>query len=133
VQTLAGLGVQQTEIASLLRCDAKTLRKYYRRELDTGATRANVAVARSLYTNAVKHNNTAAQIWWTRARMGWKSVADVNIGGTDRPVAIDYTWAPALTQPLPASSSPPTIETEAETEDAKAAGTIVTWDGEKAK
>jgi hypothetical protein len=100
VQTLAGLGVRQAEIAGLLRCDAKTLRKYYRHELDTGATRANLAVAQSLYDNAVRHNNVRAQIWWTRARMGWKSVANVNVGGTDRPVAIDLSWAPALRQPL---------------------------------
>jgi hypothetical protein len=73
VQTLAGLGVRQAEIAGLLRCDAKTLRKYYRNELDTGATRANLAVAQSLFDNATRHNNVTAQVWWTRSRMGWKT------------------------------------------------------------
>ena len=57
-----------------------------------------MAVAQSLYVNATRNNNVAAQIWWTKARMGWKSVANVNVGGTDRPAAIDLSWAPALFQ-----------------------------------
>jgi len=29
--------------------------------------------------NAVKHNNVAAQIWWTKARMGWKDVTNLKV------------------------------------------------------
>jgi len=36
----------------------------------------------SFLANGPKHNNTQAQIWWTKARMGWKGAEDVNIGGT---------------------------------------------------
>jgi hypothetical protein len=50
----------------MIEVDDKTLRKYIRRELDTGMTEANVRVAQALYANATKHNNTQAQIWWTR-------------------------------------------------------------------
>ena len=97
---MARFGIPQLEIARLIDISDRTLRKYFRHELDTGAIRANAQVAESLFNNAVKHNNTTAQIWWTKARMGWKSVANVNVGGTDRPVAIDLSWAPALRQPL---------------------------------
>ena len=93
---MTGFGIQQAEMARLLEIDAKTLRLHFRRELDTGMIEANVRVAQALYTNATKHNNTAAQIWWTRARMGWKSEQDVNIGGTDKPIAVDFRWADAL-------------------------------------
>ena len=45
VMTLAGLGITQDQIASLLRLAPKTLRLRYRNELDTGTTEANVRVA----------------------------------------------------------------------------------------
>jgi hypothetical protein len=48
VLTLTGFGIQQKEIAKLIECDPKTLRKYYRRELDTGTTEAHLRVAQSL-------------------------------------------------------------------------------------
>jgi hypothetical protein len=106
VAVMAGFGLRQADVADLLGIAPKTLRKCYRYELDTGAITANAKVAQSLFDNATRHNNVTAQIFWARARMGWKSVADVNIGSTDRPVAIDYTWAPALVQPLPTASAP---------------------------
>jgi hypothetical protein len=101
VMTLAGLGIKQEEIAGLLRLAPKTLRLRYRHELDDGVTKANAAVAQSLYNMAVKDKIPAAAIWWTKARMGWRGTTDVNVGGQDsNPVAIDFTWAPAL-PPVP--------------------------------
>jgi hypothetical protein len=133
VMTLAGLGIKQEEIAGLLRLAPKTLRLHYRHELDDGVTKANAAVAQSLYNMAVRDKIPAAAIWWTKARMGWRGATDVNVGGQpDAPVAIEFTWAPALPEPQPASSSPPTIEAEAEAEDAEAGDVVVSWDGEKA-
>ncbi len=38
VETLAGYGVPETEIASLIGIDPKTLRRHYRQELDHGHT-----------------------------------------------------------------------------------------------
>jgi hypothetical protein len=103
----------------LFNISTRTLQKYYRYELDTGAAVANAKVAQSLFDNATKHNNAMAQIWWTRARMGWKSATDVNVGGQqENPVAIEFTWAPALAPP-PAQEPQPTapeIEGEAEEE-----------------
>ena len=36
VEALAGYGVPEADIAGVVEIDAKTLRKHYRRELDTG-------------------------------------------------------------------------------------------------
>jgi hypothetical protein len=79
VLSLTGLGITYVEIAKLFDINISTLRKHYRYELDTGATVANAKVAQSLFENATKHNNAAAQIWWTRARMGWRSETDLNV------------------------------------------------------
>lgn len=115
VMTMTGFGIQQHEMARLMGIDAKTLRQYFRHELDTGMTEANVRVAQALYTNATRHNNTQAQIWWTRARMGWKGSEDVNIGGTDKPIAIDFSWAPAQNTAPTIEHEPPQLEVSFET------------------
>jgi hypothetical protein len=53
------------------RVDTNTLAEAFRAELDRGMGLADYEVANALHSNAVVHNNTAAQIWWTKARMGW--------------------------------------------------------------
>jgi hypothetical protein len=132
VQTLAGLGIQQSAIATLIECDEKTLRKYYRRELDVGVTEANARVAASLYNLAVKEGNVTACIWWTKARMGWKEGTDLNVGGNGQPVRYEFIWGSALPDPNAATvaNSPRTIEAETEPEDADAAVPVVRWRGE---
>jgi hypothetical protein len=128
VQTLAGLGIQQSAIASLINCDEKTLRKYYRRELDVGVTEANARVAASLYNLAVKEGNVTACIWWTKCRMGWREQQDLNVGGKQE-VHYTFTWGEALPDPNAATpNTPPTIEAQAE--DTDAAGPVVRWRGE---
>jgi hypothetical protein len=69
---MTGLGLTQQNICGLLDIDEKTLRKHFRRELDSGAAEANLRVAQSLYNLATKDRNVTACIWWTKARMGWK-------------------------------------------------------------
>jgi hypothetical protein len=118
VLTMTGFGIRQEEIATSLQIDKKTLHKHFRRELDTGMTEANVRVAQALYTNATKHMSVGAQIWWTKARMGWKEAQDLNVGGTNTPLAIDFRWAPAL---------PQTIEHDPKAVDADAT-IVVTFD-----
>jgi len=72
VLTMTGLGIIQDEIARWLDIDDKTLRKHFRRELDTGAIEANMRVAQSLFTMATKDKVPACAIWWSKARMGWR-------------------------------------------------------------
>jgi hypothetical protein len=80
VQTLAGFGIPQEDIARHLKVDPKTLRANYRDELDNGTTVANAKVAESLYKAAtatdakgklVYKNAVTAQIFWLKTRAGW--------------------------------------------------------------
>jgi hypothetical protein len=80
--TMTGFGIIQDDIARWLAVDDKTLRKHYRRELDTGAIEANTRVAASLYAMATKDKIPAAAIFWLKARAGWKESQDVNLAGT---------------------------------------------------
>lgn len=92
---MARVGIVQEDIAKCIGTDGiapKTLRKHFRKELDTAALHANSEVANSLYRQAVgKHGVIrinadgsqemieapvppvpSAGIWWSKARMGWK-------------------------------------------------------------
>jgi hypothetical protein len=114
VLMMVGFGIIQDDIATSLNITKPTLHKHFRRELDTGMTEANVRVAQALYANAVKHNNVAAQIWWTKTRMGWKDTSVIENTGQQPfviyvPTPIDSTteW---LAQHAPAQidHDPPT-------------------------
>ena len=72
VATLAGFGFTQTVIGNFFEIDEKTLRKFFRRELDTGPVEANLRVANALYKNATTNGNVTAQIFWMKSRMGWR-------------------------------------------------------------
>src|ERR1700746_566420 len=122
---MTGYGIPQLEIARIIGCDVKTLRKYFRTELDTGMTRANMLMAEALWKNGVRHNNVQAQIWWTKARMGWKDQSQLNIGGQpDNPLQIDFRWAPASDAPTIEHVADETNAVEDETNDAP----VLEWD-----
>lgn len=70
VKALASVGTTQEHIAIYLDIDVKTLRKHYRRELDTALILANSNVAKSLYKNA-NDGNVTAQIFWLKTKGGW--------------------------------------------------------------
>ena len=65
-------------------------------------TEANVRVAQALYKNAVQNENVAAQIWWTKSRMGWKDATDVNVGGqhNGNPILLHLAAAKAVSEQL---------------------------------
>jgi hypothetical protein len=56
---MAGYGVPEADIAGLMGIDPKTLRKYYRQELDHGHTKANAKVAENLYHMALGEGREA--------------------------------------------------------------------------
>src|SRR6516162_9153007 len=68
VRSLAARGVRQEDIATMIRCDAKTLRKHFRNELDLGMAEANAAMCGYLFAAAAAGNVTA-QIFWMKTRM----------------------------------------------------------------
>jgi hypothetical protein len=71
VRHLAGLGVPQDDIAIIIGCAPKTLRKCFRNELDRGVAEANAVISGSLFA-AAKAGNITAQIFWLKTRGGWK-------------------------------------------------------------
>lgn len=80
VDALAGLvGLPQTEISKFLGIDLKTLRKHYRKELDTATVKANAAVAKALFTKATKGEDTTAMIFWLKAKAKWTEKTEVSM------------------------------------------------------
>ena len=83
VEALAGYGVPEDDIASVIEVDAKTLRKHYRKELDQGHIKATAKVAESLYRKATGEGSQSvtAAIFWLKTRAGWKeTVVQENVG-----------------------------------------------------
>ncbi|VVE41080.1 hypothetical protein PMO31116_04124 [Pandoraea morbifera] len=81
VETLAGYGVPHEDIAlqvinpqTAKSLDPKSLRRHFRMELDTGATKANSLVAQNLFKHATGTGKgaVAAAIFWMKVRAGWK-------------------------------------------------------------
>jgi len=77
VQVLSGIGVPQEQIALIIGVDAKTLRKACRDDLDRGMAEANTKVAQTLFAMATRGDNTAATIFWMKARAGWREKHEV--------------------------------------------------------
>jgi hypothetical protein len=74
VDAMAAVGTPEVEIAKVLKISPKTLRKHYRDELDTGATKALCKVAQSLFKKAVGDGpqSVTAAIFIMKTRGGWK-------------------------------------------------------------
>jgi hypothetical protein len=108
VRYLAGVGVRQDDIAKIIGCAPKTLRKRFRDELDRGGAEANATIAGYLFA-AAKGGNVVAQIFWLKTRANWREqkAADDPIPGTDTGsnsevvlVLPDNSRDPELTQVL---------------------------------
>ena len=84
VSALTSFGITQDEISTYLDIDLKTLRKHYRRELDTGTTRANAAMAKRLFDAGVKDGSVPAMIFWLKTRARWRETDDSNNGEDER-------------------------------------------------
>jgi hypothetical protein len=71
VRYLAGVGVPQDDIARIVGCTPKTLRKRLRDELDRGVAEANATISGYLFA-AAKAGNIAAIIFWLKTRANWQ-------------------------------------------------------------
>jgi hypothetical protein len=98
VTVMAGVGSKHSDIALVLRLDPKTLRKHFRRELDTAAISANVRVTQSLFAMATSRRNSAATIFWAKTRCGFRS--------TTPPCDNDITPKPASSHSSPKPTDP---------------------------
>ena len=74
VRHLAGIGVPQDDIAKIVGCAPKTLRKRCREDLDCGVAEANALVAGYLFAKA-KGGDVVAQIFWLKTRAHWRERA----------------------------------------------------------
>src|SRR5947209_18985179 len=74
VRYLAGVGVPQDDIAKIIGCAPKTLRKRFRDELDRGVAEANATVCGYLFA-AAKAGNIPAIIFWLKTRAHWREGA----------------------------------------------------------
>lgn len=87
---MAGYGIPEIDIARSVGISDMTLRKYYRSELDNGVTKANSAVAQSLYKKATSDGSQSvtAAIFWLKTRAGWKeTVVNEHTGPNGGPIA----------------------------------------------
>jgi len=107
VTVMGSVGTRHSDIALALNIDPKTLRKHFRRELDTAAISANVRVTQSLFAMATSRRNSAAAIFWAKTRCGFRSTGspcDDDI--TPKPSSSHSSpkppgLAPAVRAPLP--------------------------------
>jgi len=100
VRHLAGIGVRQDDIAKIIGCAPKTLRKRCREDLDCGVAEANALVAGYLFANA-KGGNVGAQIFWLKTRAHWRER-----GGTRQPGSRQRRGAEPAGSPLAARQQP---------------------------
>lgn len=96
VKAMSGFGIPQEQIALAQGIDTKTLRLHYRAELDLGVVEANAQIAKTLWNQGVREGNTAALIWWTKSRMGWKETTRVETEDMGSKEARDAAVAAAL-------------------------------------
>ena len=82
VESSSGLGLPHESIACLVGIDDKTLRKYYRHELDMGKAKANGQIAKTLFQKATS-GDTTSLIWWTKTQMRWAETVKQEVTGAD--------------------------------------------------
>ena len=78
VITFSSNGLPHFQISQIIGCAPKTLRKYFRDELDIGKIQANAKVAGALYQSALD-GNVKAQTFWLKAVGGWQETGRVEI------------------------------------------------------
>jgi hypothetical protein len=94
VTSATGMGLDQNTISALLDIAPKTLRKFYRHELDTGAAKANLSVAKSLYGRATGGKDTVASIFWLKARAGWQDTTKTVHEGLPENITVSFALEP---------------------------------------
>ena len=98
VQNLVALGVPHAEIATCLGkdgIDPKTLRKHFRREIDTATLKVK-ALCMSKLIQAMNNGEAWAVCFYLKAKCGWQERAKMEITGDGgEPIKIDATISAA--------------------------------------
>jgi hypothetical protein len=86
VKSMAGVGMRHEDIARKIGLRSpKTLRKYFRDELELGATDANYKVFRTLYQMATSGEHPSATMFWAKCRGGWRERPDFEAAPAQAP------------------------------------------------
>lgn len=74
VRKMAGLGLRESDICSIIKITAPTLRKYYADDLAIGRADATYQVAQSLFRQAVNEEkpSMSAAIFYLKCQAGWR-------------------------------------------------------------
>jgi hypothetical protein len=88
VRMAAAVGMPHEKIGLLLRGLSKgSVETHFKEELEQGSAQADFKVGGALFKTATAdppvQGTVAAQIWWTKARMGWKDTSRVENTGAD--------------------------------------------------
>lgn len=95
VEAMSSYGIPHEDIGKVIGIDDKTLRKYYRHELDTASAKANAQVAQRLYKKCLD-GDTSSMIFWLKTRAKWSESQNINIGGQeDNPIKTESYLAEA--------------------------------------
>jgi hypothetical protein len=84
VELMCSVGIPHEGIALCIRdgIDDKTLRKYFRKELDTAAIVAHAKVGGTIFNAAIKGQAWACSLY-ARTKMGWKETSVSELVGKD--------------------------------------------------
>ena len=97
VKKVAGHGIPHETIAILVGVkDDKTLRKWYRKELDEGRAVAHSKIGGKAFQRAMKGSDTML-IWYTKTQMRWKEERSLELSGPGgAPIALESNAEPEL-------------------------------------
>ena len=87
----AMVGTPQEDIARVIGISDRTLRKYYRDELDLALAKANATIGGSLF-NKAKNGDTSAQIFWLKTRAGFRE-KEVEKQLDPQPITVNFVDA----------------------------------------
>ena len=75
VSLAVGFGLTHLQIGKLVDCDPKTLRKYFRRALESGKERLTMDIGSQLYKKAMK-GDTISAIFLAKTKAGFRETVE---------------------------------------------------------
>ena len=88
IETLAGYGLADREIARVLGVSEPELKANHATAIESGRIKANARVAESLYRKATGEGREAvtAAIFWLKTRARWKETSVHELAGSGEPI-----------------------------------------------
>lgn len=80
VQTLAGYGLSQDQIADVIGMDRNTLAKHFQDDIKTGRSVAYAQATNALFSN-IKKGKEASIFFYLKTQWGWKETQKTEVSG----------------------------------------------------